>query len=80
MSSHSQKSWEQNPKPKGEVDIMDSKIKKVDLRPFRVFASEKLPDSALREAILSQTQDSVSVETFLTILPIYLRLMRRIKP
>jgi hypothetical protein len=63
-----------------KVDSPDSKIKKVDLRPLRVFASEKLPDSALRDAILSQTQDSVSVETFLTILPIYLRLMRRIKP
>lgn len=63
-----------------ELKIFKTEMKQVDLRPLKVFASEKLPDSALRDAILSQTQDNMNVETFLTILPIYLRLSRRVKP
>jgi hypothetical protein len=57
---------------------MDSKIKKVDLRPLKVFALEKLPDSSLRDVILSELREEVDVAAFLTVLPIYLRLSRRI--
>lgn len=60
------------------TDNMDSKIKKVDLRPLKVFALEKLPDSSLRDVILSELREEVDVAAFLTVLPIYLRLSRRI--
>ena len=60
------------------TDNLDLKIKKVNLRPLKVFAVEKLPDSSLRDVILSEVRDEVDVAAFLTVLPIYLRLSRRI--
>jgi len=60
-------------------DCLSSRVKTVNLRPLKVFALEKLPDSSLRDVVLSEKRDELDVAAFLMMLPIYLRLSRRIK-
>jgi hypothetical protein len=56
---------------------VQKKVITINLSPLKIFA-KKLPDSALREAI-SEIQEEVDVATYLALLPIFLRLSRRIK-
>jgi len=67
------------PQPPEKADGSDFKKKTVNVRPLKVFAAEKLPDSSLRDVLLSEMQDELNIADFLTMVPIYLRLSRRIK-
>jgi len=67
MSSHSQKNWEQNPKPKGEVDI--TSLKKLVLQ----FPK----DSPLKNAVLAERNILKSYE-FMAKLETWLNLLRMI--
>jgi hypothetical protein len=62
-----------------EANDPESEIKTIDLRRLKAFALE-LPDSALRDVIVSEANDYMNAAEFLLKLPIYLKLLRRIKP
>ena len=51
---------------------------KVNIKPLKAFALEKLPDCALKDLLLAD-QDFLNVHEFLVKTQIYLRLLRRIR-
>jgi len=51
---------------------------RVNIKPLKAFALEKLPDCALKDLLLAD-QDFLNVHEFLVKTQIYLRLLRRIR-
>ena len=62
-----------------EVNVSEAETEAIDIRGFKAYALEKLPDSALRDVIVSEVGDYMNKAEFLLKLPIYLKLSRRIK-
>ena len=50
----------------------------VSMQSLKQFAQEKLPDSALKEILMSEG-DEISAQEFIAKLPIYLKLLKRVE-
>ena len=75
MARQRKKAKESTERAEAAANLSQTYVSKQSLKQF---AQEKLPDSALKEILMSEG-DEISAQEFIAKLPIYLKLLKRVE-